>query len=103
MIVYISNWSVTFSKEWNTATNEPMWVEFKITCSLDQIPNAGVWMYYLGEYDELGENDKLKKPTFYHEKLQEDVIPEEGDGEGEGEGDGNGQGENPMEPELEVI
>lgn len=47
--VYISNWSVTYSKEINVTTKEPIYVDFKINCNLDQIPNAGRWMYYMNK------------------------------------------------------
>lgn len=47
IIVYISNWSITYSKEINLDTEEPIYVDFKISCVMDQIPNAGTWMYYL--------------------------------------------------------
>ena len=47
LIVYISNWGVTYSKEMNFTTKEPIWIEFKITCEMDQIASAPVWMNYL--------------------------------------------------------
>lgn len=50
LIVYISNWGVTYSKEMNNTNPlnpEPIWVEFKITCEMDQIASAPIWKYYL--------------------------------------------------------
>ena len=47
LIVYISNWGITYSKEMNIATNEPIWVEFKVTCEMDQVASAPVWMKYI--------------------------------------------------------
>lgn len=47
LIVYISNWGVTYSKELNPATFEPIWVEFNITCEMDQVASAPVWAKYL--------------------------------------------------------
>ena len=47
LIVYISNWGVTYSKEMNLITQEPIWIEFKITCEMDQIASAPVWLNYL--------------------------------------------------------
>lgn len=47
LIVYISNWGVTYSKEINPVTHEPIWVEFTVTCEMDQIASAPVWMSYI--------------------------------------------------------
>jgi hypothetical protein len=47
LIVYISNWGVTYSKEINVKTGEPIWIEFKITCEMDQIASAPVWKDYM--------------------------------------------------------
>lgn len=47
LIVYISNWGVTYSKEINPDTHEPIWVEFTVTCEMDQIASAPVWMRYI--------------------------------------------------------
>lgn len=47
LIVYISNWGVTYSKEINPDTHEPIWVDFTITCEMDQIASAPVWMRYI--------------------------------------------------------
>ena len=47
LIVYISNWGVTYSKEINPDTHEPIWVDFTITCEMDQIASAPVWMSYI--------------------------------------------------------
>lgn len=52
--VYISSWSVTYSKErkivrdenGNAIPTDPIYVDFNVQCQLDQVPNAGVWMYY---------------------------------------------------------
>lgn len=46
LIVYISNWNVTYSKEISPNTLKPIWVEFKITCQMDQIASAPIWMKY---------------------------------------------------------
>lgn len=64
LIVYISNWGVTYSKELNISTGEPIWVEFKITCELDQIPSAPTWMKYLS--NDAGENGEIPK-TYMNE------------------------------------
>lgn len=48
LVVYISNWDVAYSKEINPDTSEPIWVEFKLTCEMDQVASAPVWMKYLG-------------------------------------------------------
>lgn len=47
LIVYISNWGVTYSKEINPDTHEPIWVEFQLTCEMDQVASAPVWMKYI--------------------------------------------------------
>lgn len=47
LIVYISNWGVIYSKEINPNTHEPIWVEFTVTCEMDQIASAPVWMRYI--------------------------------------------------------
>ena len=47
LIVYISNWGVTYSKEINPDTHEPIWIEFTVTCEMDQIASAPVWMRYI--------------------------------------------------------
>ena len=47
LIVYISNWSVTYSKEINPDTGEPISIEFKLNCEMDQVASAPVWMKYL--------------------------------------------------------
>lgn len=47
LVVYISNWSITYSKEINPVTMKPIWVEFKINCQMDQIASAPIWMKYL--------------------------------------------------------
>ena len=52
LIVYISNWGVTYSKEINPVTHEPIWVEFTVTCEMDQIASAPVWMSYITGYSE---------------------------------------------------
>lgn len=49
LIVYISNWNVTYSKEINPDTNEPIWIEFKLNCEMDQISSAPVWMKYIDD------------------------------------------------------
>lgn len=43
IIGYISNWSVTYSKEFNTLMNEPFYYDFNITFEMDQVPNASYW------------------------------------------------------------
>lgn len=52
LIVYISNWGVTYSKEINPVTHEPIWVEFTVTCEMDQIASAPVWMRYITGHSE---------------------------------------------------
>lgn len=47
LIVYIDSWSVTYSKEINPDTLEPIWVEFNINCAMDQVASAPVWAKYL--------------------------------------------------------
>lgn len=47
IVVYIENWSVTYSKEINFETGKPIYVDFTVNCALDQIPDAGLWMYYM--------------------------------------------------------
>lgn len=47
LIVYISNWGVIYSKEINPDTHEPIWVDFTVTCEMDQIASAPVWMSYI--------------------------------------------------------
>ena len=47
LIVYISNWGVTYSKEINPDTHEPIWVDFTLTCEMDQVASAPVWMRYI--------------------------------------------------------
>ena len=49
LIVYISDWGVTYSKELNVSTGEPIWVEFKITCEMDQVASVPIWMHYLSK------------------------------------------------------
>lgn len=46
LIVYVPSWSMNISKEINFTTNEPIYVDFTITCQLDQIPNSHTWTYY---------------------------------------------------------
>lgn len=52
LIVYISNWGVTYSKEINPDTHEPIWIEFTVTCEMDQIASAPVWMSYITGHSE---------------------------------------------------
>ena len=47
LIVYIDSWGVTYSKEINPDTFEPIWVEFNINCSMDQVASAPIWAKYL--------------------------------------------------------
>lgn len=47
LIVYIESWGVTYSKEINPDTLEPIWVEFNINCAMDQVASAPVWAKYL--------------------------------------------------------
>lgn len=75
--VYISSWSVTYSKErkiirdenGNAIPTDPIYVDFNVQCQLDQVPNAGVWMYYfdknansVGIWEKYEETGK-KAPT----------------------------------------
>lgn len=52
LIVYISNWGVTYSKEINPDTHEPIWVDFTVNCEMDQIASAPVWMRYITGHSE---------------------------------------------------
>ena len=60
LIVYISSWNVTYSKEitpiyddkGNIVDSYPIWVEYSITCEMDQIASAPVWMKYLTGTDK---------------------------------------------------
>ena len=52
LIVYISNWGVTYSKEINPDTHEPIWVDFTVNCEMDQIASAPVWMSYITGHSE---------------------------------------------------
>ena len=52
LIVYISNWGVTYSKEINPYSHEPIWVDFTVTCEMDQIASAPVWMRYITGKDK---------------------------------------------------
>lgn len=47
LIVYIDYWGVTYSKEINPDTLEPIWVEFNINCAMDQVASAPTWAKYL--------------------------------------------------------
>ena len=47
LIVYIDSWGVTYSKEINPDTLEPIWVEFNINCAMDQVASAPIWAKYL--------------------------------------------------------
>lgn len=47
LIVLIRTWNVTYSKEINPISGEPIWVEFRITCEMDQVASVPVWMKYL--------------------------------------------------------
>lgn len=49
LIVYISSWGLTYSRELNLTTGEPIWIEFKINCEMDQIPSVPIWMKYLSK------------------------------------------------------
>lgn len=75
--VYISSWSVTYSKErkivrdenGNAIPTDPIYVDFNVQCQLDQVPNSGVWMYYfdknansVGIWEKYEETGK-KAPT----------------------------------------
>ena len=48
LIVYIDNWSLTYSKEINPNTKLPISIDFKISCKMDQVASAPVWMQYIG-------------------------------------------------------
>jgi hypothetical protein len=47
LIVYIDSWGVTYSKEINPDTLEPIWVEFNINCAMDQVASGPTWAKYL--------------------------------------------------------
>ena len=79
IIVYIAGWSVTYSKEVNFQTGKPIYVDFTINCNLDQVPDAGLWMYYMDKnasedgvftaYEKTG--CEPKQPA---KELTEDVV-----------------------------
>ena len=79
IIVYIAGWSVTYSKEINFQTGKPIYVDFTINCNLDQVPDAGLWMYYMDKnasedgvftaYEKTG--CEPKQPA---KELTEDVV-----------------------------
>ena len=48
LIVCIKSWNVVYSKEINPINNNPIWVELKISCEMDQIASVPIWMKYLG-------------------------------------------------------
>lgn len=43
LIVYVNSWSVTPSREWNTAVSDHYYYDFTLECSLDQVPSAKSW------------------------------------------------------------
>ncbi len=63
LIVYISNWGVTYSKEINPDTHEPIWVDFTVTCEMDQIASAPVWMSYI-----TGKSENIEPYTIEYAK-----------------------------------
>ena len=69
LIVYISNWGVTYSKEINPVTHEPIWVEFTVTCEMDQIASAPVWMRYI-----TGKSENIETYTKEYAKANEAVT-----------------------------
>ena len=69
LIVYISNWGVTYSKEINPDTHEPIWVEFTVTCEMDQIASAPVWMSYI-----TGHSENIETYTTEYAKANEAVT-----------------------------
>ena len=69
LIVYISNWGVTYSKEINTDTHEPIWVDFTVTCEMDQIASAPVWMSYI-----TGQSENIETYTTEYAKANEAVT-----------------------------
>ena len=69
LIVYISNWGVTYSKEINPDTHEPIWVEFTVTCEMDQIASAPVWMRYI-----TGHSENIETYTTEYAKANEAVT-----------------------------
>lgn len=73
LIVYIPSWGVTYSKEINPDTFEPIWVEFNITCEMDQLASAPVWMKYLtGELFSVPYETQLKVDANKKKKEQEE-------------------------------
>ena len=69
LIVYISNWGVTYSKEINPDTHEPIWVDFTVTCEMDQIASAPVWMSYI-----TGQSENIETYTTEYAKANEAVT-----------------------------
>ena len=69
LIVYISNWGVTYSKEINPVTHEPIWVESTVTCEMDQIASAPVWMSYI-----TGHSENIETYTTEYAKANEAVT-----------------------------
>ena len=69
LIVYISNWGVTYSKEINPDTHEPIWVDFTVTCEMDQIASAPVWMRYI-----TGHSENIETYTTEYAKANEAVT-----------------------------
>lgn len=43
LTVYISDWSVEPSKEWNETVNDHYFYDFTLNCELDQKPSANTW------------------------------------------------------------
>lgn len=74
VIVYISSWSVTYSKEINFETGKPIYVDFTVNCVLDQVPDAGVWMYYMDRnMNESGVFTGYEKTNLKMQDLSENV------------------------------
>lgn len=49
LIVYVSDWSVTPSREFNETLNESFYYDFMVTCKEDQTHSAKVWQEYIGK------------------------------------------------------
>ena len=79
LIVYISNWSVTYSKELNPTTLEPIWADFTINCEMDQIASAPIWMKYLvgssTEYPVKTKNDETEETPEEEKKKAKKKAP----------------------------
>jgi len=72
LIVYVPSWSMNISKEINFTTNEPIYVDFTITCQLDQIPNSHTWTYY---FDKNVGTNVFNKDFFNTPKPKQEEPP----------------------------